>query len=213
MLKLISIPLFFILSSISNLASAALIVDKHDYFISFEYTNAANETIELDWVWASSANVNHYYGSDGNGGYSLINTFNAPSSVVDPSGNSWRTADTEEFDFFSNNITIQDFTNAAGGAIHGMHLWNVGSLFVGASNKPNDFVNGEITSNWLAESHNNINPLANLAGQYVQDSGFDVFFVRLHSDNSTPVPEPSTLLIFSLAIIGFTVKSKKSRVR
>ncbi len=152
----------------------------------------------IDWAWASSNSVEYYYVTEmnNNGLYetTLDNHFFAPETVT-----GWRVATTDEFNYFLGNIFLSDFTNSDGSYITAHSFWNTNDSVYDSG----DFSLRDITSEWIEDSVLDYNQ--NLIPN---NYWFDTFYVRTHSADPQPVPEPSTLMIFALGLIAFASKNK-----
>jgi len=213
MFKLIrksSFILTFLLGSFAvnaNLLSSNYIIVEHDnnHFV--------------DWAWASSVNVQYdgFFELDVNG--ELIFDENGNPVLQDSTDQynelyapehieGWRIATDEEFSFFQNNVGIESFINADKTYIVATSFWN--SFYT---------ENEDISIDAFPES-NGLNGSGYKASSWVDGSFYDVdnynptwvydtFYVRTHSSDPQPVPEPSTLMIFAL---GLTVLASKKKL-
>jgi len=150
----------------------------------------------LDWAWVSSNSVEYYYVTETINGQDetyLDNRFFAPDTIA-----GWDVATPDEFNFFSNNIFLSDFTNTNGSYITAHSFWNTNDEVFDSE----DFNDGDIASAWVKDSTLNYNQ--NLIPD---DYWFDTFYVRTHTAPN-PVPEPSTLMIFALGLITLASRKK-----
>jgi len=148
---------------------------------------------DLDWAWASSINVQFYYDTNGD-----INELLAPNIFPD-----WRFATADEMNFFQNNITLDDFKRADGSFIVATQYWN--TLFFDFNTT--DFEYGDTASEWLVGSTVNFT-----TGDFPPNYWFDTFYVRntINQSPTQPVPEPTTLVIISLALLILVIKNKRN---
>lgn len=138
---------------------------------------------QLDWAWASSFNVNFYHdlfpGTE-------INEFKLPTFH-----DGWRFATDDELLILINEITVTKFIRDDNSLIQAAGYWNTFIQGVDVT----DFEDGYVASEWVAGSTN------------LTESGFkfETFYVR----DVEEVPEPSTLLIFIMAIVLFNSSIRK----
>ena len=174
----------------SFIANANLIQDIN--YITVDHGNGEL----IDWAWASSSNVEYIYVTEFVNGQEvqvLDNHFFAPETIL-----GWRLASTSEFNYFLNNIFLSDFTKADGSFITAHSFWNTNDT---APNS-DDFNLRDITSTWVENSVLDFN-----RGLMPDNYWFDTFYVRTHQDVQS-VPEPTTLLIFSLGLIALVTRKK-----
>jgi len=190
----------------------------------------------IDWAWASSVNVqfdgDFTYDDLGNiqlefeGAYiydsfgkfidnptvgktispTTYNELYAPDHIE-----GWRVATEDEFTFFQLNIGISDFRDEKNNLIHATSFWNSlytdgGDISIDAFESEASIFNGTgyKTSSWAEGSFFDFSA-PDITGDI---SWYDTFYVRTHSSDLTPVPEPSTLMIFALGLIALASKKK-----
>ena len=187
LLKILALDTFF---SVSTLANASLMLTDDD-FITVDHNG-----IDLDWAWASNYNVQYYY-SDAE----LFNELFAPT-IID----GWRVATTEEFSFFSNNVTALNFRRDTGGYKNAVKFFNSNdTLAISAM----DFNDGDISGEFREDA---IYDTANFLKR-APNSWFDTFYVRnALPQGPKPIPEPLTIIIFATALIALQIKLRKKSV-
>ncbi|MFB0980307.1 MAG: PEP-CTERM sorting domain-containing protein [Alteromonadaceae bacterium] len=169
---------------LSTVAHAGLITDlTENNYITID---------ELDWAWASTVNVEFHTKSG--------NTLSGPGDNF-----GWRYATTSELDAFKfaheaakELLTLRDDDEEITGYKHALSFWNdkidelelVTPFFFTMTNDIDDFNNGLINST---------------VG--VNEAEFDylTFYVR---NTPAQVPEPSTLMIFAIALIALSMKKR-----
>jgi len=171
---------FFLL--LSSTAHAGLITDltENDYI-----------TIgELDWAWASTVNVNDH---------------NATGNILSAPGGDfgWDYATTSQLNVFKSDLptalSLLKYEDANGVIAYknALSYWNdtileleLGVLFFGINNDIDDFNDGFINSELTSDP-----------GQF----DYLTFYVR---DTPADVPEPSTILIFAIALIALSLRKR-----
>ena len=177
---------FFVLF-ISSVAHAGLI--KSDLTVDNYVTIG-----DLDWTWASSENASH----PGNTIYSPDLILGLPASERDEwERDDWRHATIDELSYFISNrvinIALFSYKNASGDTLYknSFVYWNT-FLEEVTSDDVNDFNAG------LIETY--------LVGDIGGSSwAYETFYVR---DTPSDVPEPSTLLIFAIALIALSLRKR-----
>ncbi|WDD98179.1 PEP-CTERM sorting domain-containing protein [Thalassomonas actiniarum] len=135
----------------------------------------------MDWAWASPDNI-QFQGCSG-----PADAENYLAHVYDNAGDvcsnqlmapefheNWRYATASELDMLLNDIGLSAFVASNGSLIQAAAYWNTAYTTVDYRN----FLSGYVASEWGS-------------------TGYETFYVR---DHETLVPEPSTLLLFSLMI-------------
>ena len=130
----------------------------------------------IDWTWASPLNVSLLY----------TNELKAPEFH-----SGWRYASQDELDILRFELTLADFTrtNASGASyyVESVQYWNTALTDIDPENFVSNKINSALTSNMPAEWN------------------FETFYVRdTVSTQPVTVPEPTTLLIFSVGLLGFS---------
>jgi hypothetical protein len=172
--------LFLLLSSV---AQAGLITSENNH-VSID---------GLDWIWASSVNEQGFVGMPLRPGE--VNIISGPSD-------GWRYAEEDELVNLRNAILLDSdfylglFTNDDGTYKHALSDWNSHltnlTLFggFGSISDLDNFKAGQINSRISA------NPDA--------EWQYETFYVR----GTTQVPEPSTIMIFAIALIALTMRKR-----
>jgi len=143
---------------------------------------------ELDWAWASSVNVSEWNG----------NILKAPTLHE-----GWRYAKPEELTLFilNRDITLFQYTDKDENVAykHALSFWNtkierlvIKSGFGSSSTDIDNFNNGHINSKVVADNNNK---------WY-----YETFYVR-----NTQVPEPSTIMIFAIALIALSMRKRTAK--
>ncbi|MBL4940146.1 MAG: PEP-CTERM sorting domain-containing protein [Colwellia sp.] len=187
--------ILFIFLSFSSISQATLITNLTQAQLDAgDYSQAEDQLVSnllgvnyiyyqgYDWAWVSPVNLEDYYGQ---------NTLYAPSIQVN-----WKFADFNLLNILKTKLSLADFTDSNGNIIQAAEFFNSDFDYVDADN----FKPESISSEWIAPDAF----MASFFGQY------ETFYVRESSNSNhgpTPVPEPSTLLIFALALI--TLANKK----
>ncbi|PCI56407.1 MAG: hypothetical protein COB45_05225 [Gammaproteobacteria bacterium] len=162
----------------------------------------------LDIAWASSVNSERMYLS--------LDEFNALLAPSTHTG--WGFATTEQWDIItalSGSELLALFTRESDKTlIQAFEYWNT---VIDGSTDVFDIANLQIRSNWswsvpALEDTDNLTDVQKTA-QFneiisINTSRFDTFYVR--QTMSTPVPEPTTLMIFSLGLIALVSRKKLS---
>lgn len=208
MIKLLLKSCFFIALLLSSVAQATPITTQP----AVENDTQAGSYITyngVDIAWASNVNSERWYLSlDG------YNTLLAPTIYT-----GWDFATTEQWDMItalSGSELLALFTRESDGSyIQAFEYWNT---FYEADNNASNVLNGKIASNWswsvpTNEDTDNLNDAQKIAQieaiDFISTSFYDTFYFRTtQTNNSTPVPEPSTLMIFALGIIALASKKK-----
>ena len=134
----------------------------------------------LDWAWASPVNAETFG----------TNVLKLPGFHV-----GWRFATANELNILKSDLGLAAFTKTNSQQqntyIQAVEYWNTEFVNISESLTAEfplttmDFGNGEVWSDWSAPS------------------SYDTFYVR-----ETPVPEPTTLMIFSMALIALALRKK-----
>jgi len=170
---------FFVLL-ISSVAHAGL--------IKSELTEANYVTIgDLDWTWASSENVSW-----------TGNTIYTPDSIIGLAGwdrAGWRHAEASELLAFINNRDITNFSylNAANETVYknSFIFWN--TFLTDVTSVDVDAFNSGLIETYLVGDNGN------------SSWADETFYVR---NTPSEVPEPSTLLIFAIALITLSLRKR-----
>jgi len=156
-----------------------------------DYTNAEDLLLDsllginyinykgYDWAWVSPVNLEDYYGQ---------NILYAPELHKN-----WMFADQTLLNILKTELTLADFTDINGNAIHAAQFFNSEYHYVDKDN----FKPESISSEWIAPNAF----MASFFGQY------ETFYIRVHADSKS-VPEPSTLMIFALGLIALASKKR-----
>jgi|GEM_PF-1389801 len=182
LLKIITISVF-LLSSISSRAGVIETPLSEDSYISYQ---------GLDWAWASSVNVQIYF--------DLItgdhNELKAPEFH-----DGWRFATAAELNILVNELTVSAFRRADNSYIIATAYWN--TMFTGVN--ASDFEIGHVGSYWELGSEVDFKNYTGIPANY----WYETFYVRDSQQTpAEPVPEPSTILIFSLGLIGLGLRKR-----
>jgi len=139
----------------------------------------------IDFAWVSPVSYQFYY----------QNELFAPDALRVADG--WRYATDEELTIIMQELTLDDFTAYdqfnVKYYIQAVEYWNTELTNIDID----DFELGKINSNW------------EISGTLKWD--FETFYVRssnVGNNGSTPVPEPSTLMIFALGLIALACKKR-----
>jgi len=191
MFKFIKNSAFSLVFLLSSFATNATLMDSSlltdDHYITVTHDNGSI----LDWAWVSSVSVNFTYD-----GGTLKNILYSPDLIA-----GWRLASSNEFNYFSQNIDSNDFKNTINNPGNGSDTHKIATYFWNDNYhnfNVNDLNNGYITSSWVENSEYN----------FFGISYFETFYVRTHSSDPQPVPEPSTLMIFTLGLIALASKKR-----
>ncbi|OUR59931.1 hypothetical protein A9Q74_15440 [Colwellia sp. 39_35_sub15_T18] len=188
----------FIISLVSsNMVNATLITDSSlltsDHYVTYE-----GGGVIIDFAWASPVNVEYWGDPD-------LNTTNRLYAPELHEG--WGYASDSDIDILFANFTIDDFSNGDGSYIQAVSFWNSvfddivltlnGVVFDG---NLLDYTPGKVSSEWASSG---------VDGSQVLGSGNETFYVRTTIiNNPAPIPEPSTLMIFALALIALASKKR-----
>ena len=192
MIKLISKFLVVLSFITAGVANAGLITS--------DLTEDNYATIgQLDWAWASIINTNGVAENDIYG----------PADIFDPELHvTWRYATNDELSVFIEQIlnapddylALFTFSDDQGNLQykHAVQFWNseYKNLDSGGGGNTENFKKGEINSQ-VSTGSVTYNP-ASPSNWY-----YETFYVR-----NTQVPEPSTLLIFAIALIALSMKKR-----
>lgn len=151
-----------------------------------------------DWTWASSVNITHYEKTDFFTSEKINNTFEDASVHA-----GWMSfSEGSEIDKLFKNLTLNHFISN-NTAIHSFQYWN--SYF-------------SAVDTVFQEGQSDFNPLVFELRSGVKDEtgSFDnneTFYVRtsaLTAAAAAPatVPEPSTLFIFAVGLLGFSLRKR-----
>lgn len=197
--------IFIFISSLvfSNASNATLITDS-SLLTSDHYVTYVGNGLTIDFAWASSVNVEYW----GDPTSDDSNRLYAPDLH-----DGWGYANQDDLDILFANFTVADFSNGDGTYIQAVSFWNTvfddivlrlnigGTEFVFDGNLL-DYTPGTVKSNWIS---------AGVDGSGIGGGGNETFYVRKSSTSAngpTPVPEPSTLMIFALGIIALASKKR-----
>jgi len=181
--------ILLIISFCPFLASATLLLPSDD--IDDASYQAYVVFDDRDWAWVSPVNVQFYDCSE-----EIDSPESYLTTVLDNSGcvnqllapqyrEGWRFATESELDTIFNVLTLTSFYDFDNDMfIQATEYWNTSFINIDYLN----FQSNKISGNWG------------------DNKEFETFYIRDH--NSQPVPEPSTLLIFSLGLIALTNRNK-----
>lgn len=186
-MTLLKILTLAILLSVSTLVSASLMLTEDDY-ITVDHNGT-----DLDWAWASNYNVQYYYLAG-----VLQNELYAPTVIE-----GWREATTEEFSFFSSNITASDFLDPDSGVYKIATSFFNSDIFTFSTK---DFERREISGTFVEGSSKD-----DILQAYDPLAVYDTFYVR-DSSTSKPIPEPLSIIIFATALFALQIKLKHRSV-
>ncbi len=204
MIKLIiklSIVCSFIFSSISY-ATPIMTDLTGDSYVTYEHENG----VKYDIAWASEVNSERYYLDSG------VNTLYRADTHV-----GWDFATDFELDLLqalalSGELSSM-FTRLDGSYIHAFDYWN--DLYSVPDNTDEFNISLSLASEWAwtAPLNEDIDDLSDIqkftqAMEILQLTGtsYDTFYFRTPS--ARPVPEPSSLLIFAVALIALASRKK-----
>ena len=195
LLKL-SIICSFAFSAISH--SALITSDlTEDYYFSYQ---------GFDFAWASSANSERTYlaGLDSN------------TLLAADFHDGWEFAAPETLGLLTSNFTgtelLEKFTRSDGSYKHAFEFWNTHFDEVVPDVGTDNIIAKDIKSDWSwsipdGEVFDELSDMEkffqHLEIQNTDGTAYDTFYVR-----KTPVPEPSTLLIFAIALIALASKKR-----
>lgn len=192
----------FIISLVSsNMVNATLITDSSlltsDHYVTYE-----GDGVIIDFAWASPVNVEYWGDPD----LDTTNRLYAPELHE-----GWGYASDSDIDILLDNFTIDDFSNDDGSYIQAVSFWNsvfddivlrmnIGGVEVVFDGNLLDYTPGKVSSEWASSG---------VDGSQVLGSGNETFYVRTTlTNNPAPIPEPSTLMIFALALITLAGKKR-----
>ncbi|PKG85262.1 hypothetical protein CXF85_06620 [Colwellia sp. 75C3] len=186
LLKFLTLTVCLLTTSFSY---ATLITDNN-------YITVDHQGVNIDWAWASNDNVQYTYDDD-----VLTNELFSPETL------GWREATSEEFSFFTANITSNDFRLAGGGYKTASQFFN-SNKFNDYDVSVSDFDLGDISSEFREDTVLDFN-----LGSMPNDYWFDTFYVRtsvLTTPVPKPIPEPLSILLFAVAFIMLQAKLRKN---
>jgi hypothetical protein len=198
---------------ITSFAQAALIsLDikdlSQDRYI--EYTDPTSG-VTYDIAWASTVNTEKYYDFDNGLNFNILSRPGIRTG--------WGFADDDQLALLESlavsgellsRLTRDDQT-----LIHAFEYWN---NYYTAPVGTDNISPGNVASTWVwsfpidpitgegVPTPNSIPESSEIQG--TTGSFFDTFYFRVQDNSSTPVPEPSTLMIFSLGLIALVSKKK-----
>jgi hypothetical protein len=181
-LKFISVLCFFLTS---NVFAGYIATDlTEDTYITYK---------GYDWTWASSVNVTNYEKSDFFTGEIVSNTFEDAS--VHSGWLSFTTG--SDLDVIFQELTLSDFMRN-NTAVQSFAYWN--SFF-------------DAVDPVFDEGHANFNPLEFALRSGMKDDTGDfenneTFYVRASIAPTISVPEPTTLLILAIGLLGVVIRQK-----
>lgn len=189
---IVNILILFVFFSYTSTSQATLITNlTQGELDSRDYSNSEDHLFDnllgvnyinykgYDWAWVSPVNLEDFYGQ---------NTLYAPKLQKN-----WEFADQTLLNILKTELTLANFTDINGAVIHAAQFFNSDFHSVDEDN----FNPDSLSSEWYL-------PDAFMPSFYGQ---YETFYVR-KTNNSTPVPEPSTLMIFALGIIALASKKK-----
>ncbi|MDX2367509.1 MAG: PEP-CTERM sorting domain-containing protein [Colwellia sp.] len=211
MIKLF-IKLFFVFSFVlSSVSQASLItaleigdLSSEDYIV-FEYND-----VSYDVAWASKVNSERWYIP----GTTDFNTLFAPTihsgweyASLNATNNSL-----EIFSDLSGTQILDLFTDSGNNYIQAFKYWN--SEF-SSSNETGNILTPQIRSEWAVTwADYQAMSISSISDTYINNvtgASYDTFYIRpslIQGNGPTPVPEPSTLMIFALGLIALASKNK-----
>jgi len=197
MKKFAVIIIFFIfLTSTSN---ATLITDS-SLLTSEHYVTYESDDVIIDFAWASSVNVEYWGDPD----LDTTNRLYAPDLHQ-----GWSYATDEDLNILFANFELDDFSNGDGTYIQAVSFWNtvfddivlrlnIGGVEMVFDGNLLDYTPGKVSSEWASSG---VDGTTTLAG------GNETFYVR-KTIKSLPVPEPSSIFIFAIALIALAGRRK-----
>ncbi|WP_206485137.1 PEP-CTERM sorting domain-containing protein [Thalassotalea sp. G2M2-11] len=197
--------LFSIITHASLITDTSLLTSDH-------YVTYSDENVSIDFAWVSPINV-EFWGDP---------TLESTNQLFTPSlHDGWQFASDFDLNILTTNFTLADFTIGEGDErtfIHAVQFWNTvfddvvlkldtdnnlenGYEIIDWSNVKN-FQDGLISSEWASSGVNGKNSSGT--------SYYETFYVRktYFQQSAVSVPEPTTLMIFALALIALSLRSR-----
>jgi len=168
-----------------------------DHYVTYE-----GDSVIIDFAWASPVNVEYWGDPD----LDTTNRLYAPELHE-----GWGYASDSDIDILFANFTIDDFSNGDGTYIQAVSFWNsvfddivlrinVGGVDVVFDGNLLDYVPAKVSGEWASSG---------VDGSQIIGSANETFYVRTTiTNNPAPIPEPSTLMVFALAIIALASKKR-----
>jgi len=203
--KFTVIFIFVISLVFSNTSNATLITDS-SLLTSDNYVTFVGDGVTIDFAWASPVNVEYW----GNPNLETTNRLYEPDSHQ-----GWGYASSDDLDLLLLNFTLDDFSNIDGTYIQAVSFWNsyytdiVLRFTIAIDGELVELVDRENLKNYAPGGVSSFWASAGVDGQNATGSENETFYVRkTFTNNSTPVPEPSTLMIFALGLIALASKKR-----
>jgi hypothetical protein len=186
--------IFIFLTSLvlSNASNSALITNS-SLLTSEHYVTYVGVDETIDFAWVSSINVEYW----GDPSLSTTNRLYEPSLHQ-----GWDFASDKELDILFNNFSLNDFKKGDN-YIQAVSFWN--TIHDDVVVKVNGMVFDSNILNFMRNNASSQWASSGVDGQNATGAEKETFYVR-RTINS--VPEPSTLMIFSLGLIALTSKKK-----
>lgn len=192
---------FFIFFVFLSSASNATLITDSSLLTSEHYVTYEDADVIIDFAWASPVNVEFW----GDPSLDTTNRLYAP----DEHHQGWTYATDEDLDILFANFELDDFSNGDGTYIQAVSFWNtafddivlrlnVGGVEVVFDGNLLDYTPGKVSSEWASSG---------VDGTSTIGGGNETFYVR-KTIKSLPVPEPSTILTFALALIVLAGRKK-----
>ncbi|MFT7006486.1 MAG: hypothetical protein ACJAXJ_000994 [Colwellia sp.] len=186
---------------LSNTSNATLITDP---LTSANYVTYVGDGITIDFAWASIVNTEYW------GDPSLVTTNRLYAPDLHQG---WDYATENDLDILFANFVLDDFDNKDGTYIQAVSFWN--SIFddivtretIPIKGVLTEFINKANLSDYNRQTTSSSLLLSGIDGVGIAGANFETFYVR-KTNTSTPVPEPSTLMIFSLGLIALVSKKR-----
>ncbi|MDX2368851.1 MAG: PEP-CTERM sorting domain-containing protein [Colwellia sp.] len=199
----VNIVLCFLISSFAQATLIPLDIKElsEDSYIEYNHNG-----VIYDIAWASPVNTQKYYDAN-------INILYEPSIRT-----GWEFANNEQLALLKTladaGELIKTFTSDADQSfIHAFRYWN--DFFTAPD--VGDNANQDFASQWVWSFPKDISgddiptdDSIDEAGLIIGTTGstFDTFYFRVQNNGATPVPEPSTLIIFALGLIALVSKKQ-----
>lgn len=190
---------------ISSFAQATLIPLDIKELSDDSYIEYNHNGVIYDIAWASTVNTQKYYDFDSGLNVNILYTPGIRTG--------WDFANDEQLALLKSLAVsgelLTRLTRDDNSFRHAFEYWNdyytapVGTGNVSAGNVASDwawrFSGGTPTADSLPEAFE----IGNVTGSF-----YDTFYFRVQDNGSTPIPEPSTLMIFALGLIALVSKKR-----